>query len=194
MNKKDSASVIRTASERDLEPIAQLYQKSFPEHILVQRRLLNDVHYLDQRIKNPDERWVIAEDEGSIVGVAALAIAAPVGLGEIERVCVSHEHRGNGIAEDLCGALVDHARNAALGFVEAFARGDQPAMQRTFEKLGFKVYGVSPRFEILHDKNIVREQFVHMGLELKPETIDEQTLSLIPSANKIYCFLRAYQK
>ena len=147
---------------------------------------MNNPDYLSARIKNSDECWVVEESDNVIRGVAALAIASPVGLGEIERVCVDKRCRGQGIALSLCSRLVDEAILANLGFVEAFARGDQPGMQRTFDKLCFKVYGVAPRFEIMHDGKLVREQFVHMGLELKPETIDESKMMLIPNARRLY--------
>jgi len=124
------------------------------------------------------------------VGVAALAVAAPVGLGEIERVCVDALYRGNGVAKKLCSRLIENARERDLGFIEAFARGDQYGMQRTFETLGFTVYGVAPRFEIVHDGRVVREQFVHMGLEIKPETIDERSMTLIDAAKRMHALIR----
>ena len=170
----------------DTNRIAQLYNTSFSEHILVQRRLLNDPTYLSHHFQNKDEIWVVEECGEEIRGVAALSLCLPIGLGEIERVCVSKDHRGKGISLSLCDRLVEEAKNKDLGFIEAFARGDQPAMQRTFEKLGFKVYGISPRFEVMHDGQVVREQFVHMGLLLKPDTVDEHAMHLLPAAEKIY--------
>lgn len=182
-----SLFAVREALSPDLEQMAKLYHHHFSEHIMVQRNLLNNPSYLAEKIRNKDEKWVVAKTKEQIViGVAALAISPPVGLAEIERVCVSAQYRGNNIAVNLCSALVDYAREIDLGFVETFARGNQPAMQRTFEKIGFKVYGVSPRFEIIHDGQVVREQFVHMGLELKPETVDEQKMVLITAAKRIY--------
>jgi N-acetylglutamate synthase-like GNAT family acetyltransferase len=193
--------VVRQAEAADLEEMAALYASSFPEHIMVHRGILSNPSYLSEQIRSPDQRWMVAEmEDGSggaeIVGVAALAIARPVGLGEIERVCVGLPFRGNGVSAGLCGSLVEAARDEELGFVEAFARGNQPAMQRTFEKLGFIVYGVAPRFEIIHDssdgqKKVVREQFVHMGLELKPESVDEKGLGLIPPAQELYGMIHA---
>ena len=182
----DFISRVRLAEKQDVVQIARLYNDSFPEHIMVQRKVLNNPVYLADRCNNPDEVWAVEEQNGIIRGIAALAIIPPVGLGEIERVCVDRNTRGQGIAYKISDLLLNAARARNLGFVEAWARGDQPAMQRTFEKLGFKVYGVAPRFEVVHDEEVVREQFVHMGLELKPETVDERTMCLIPSARSIY--------
>lgn len=177
---------VRIAKLEDVEQIAKLYSTSFSEHILVQRGILNNPKYLAKRLQNPDEIWAVEEKDGKIRGIAALAVCLPIGLGEIERVCVETEQRGKGISYSICNFLVDKAKDLDLGFVEAFARGDEPAMQRTFEKLGFGVYGVSPRFEIVHNDKVVREQFVNMGLELKPETIDERKMNLIPKAQEVY--------
>jgi N-acetylglutamate synthase-like GNAT family acetyltransferase len=179
-------ATVRHAQTQDAHAVAHLYETSFPEHIMVHRGLLNNPEYLRGRFAAEDERWVVAERDSAIVGVAALAIIPPVGLAEIERVCVQRTLRGSGVAYRLCEALVEEARARDIGFVEAFARGDQPGMQRAAEKAGFRVYGISPRFEVIHDGVPVREQFVHMGLELKPETIDERTMKLIPAAQRLY--------
>jgi len=182
---KMTNSIVRKMNEQDAEEVAELFGNSFPEHIMVQRGFLNSPDYLKQRLQNPDECWMV-EENGSVRGVAALATAPPVGLGEIERVCVAKEHRGNGIAFNICKSLVEEAKSRELGFVEAFARGNEPAMQRTFDKLGFSVWGVSPRFEVMHNEKVVRELFVHMGLILKPESVDYLGATLIPPAQDIY--------
>ncbi|GEM_PF-3579692 len=176
---------VRKAEMKDIEQMARLYSKNFPEHIMVHRGLLNNPEYLMKRLQNQDEIWAVKEKDEEILGVAALAMVPPIGLAEVERACVASPFRGNGVAYSICSFLVDQANKHDIGFVEAFARGDQPAMQKTFEKLGFKVYGIAPRFEVVHDDRIVREQFVHMGLELKPESIDEKAMILIPKAREV---------
>ncbi len=183
---KATAVIIRPARIGDLPDMAALYSASFPEHILVHRGLLNNPEYLEKRIASPDERWAVAESGARIVGVAALALCLPIGLGEIERVCVDTQYRGKGIGSMVCRSLLESAKECGLGFVEAFARGTQPGMQRSLEKLCFKVYGVAPRFEVMHGDRVVREQFVHMGIELKPGTIDNAGTSLIPAAEKLF--------
>lgn len=172
--------LIRPATEQDLQRIADLYTTSFPEHIMVHRGILNNPKYLTQKISDPEQQWVVAEVNNEILGVAALAIAHPVGLGEIERVCVARPFRGNGIASAICSYLTRKAEEEGLGFVEAFARGNEPAMQRTFQKLGFQVFGIAPRFEVMHGDSVVRELFVHFGKVLRPETVDYEGATFIP--------------
>jgi N-acetylglutamate synthase-like GNAT family acetyltransferase len=174
--------VARRATADDAPEIAILYERHFPEHIMVRKGILNDPGYIREKIADPNHIWAVAGDR--ICGVAALAIAPPVGLGEIERVCVDARYRNNGIGGAICGLLLEEARQQDLGFVEAFARGTQYAMQRTFQNLGLRVYGISPRFEIMNDGRVMREQFVHMGIELKPETVLAGT-NLIPPAKEL---------
>jgi N-acetylglutamate synthase-like GNAT family acetyltransferase len=177
---------IAKAEKKDSKNIAELYDKNFSEHIMVQRGLLNDASYIESKLNQDEEEWIVAKVNNDVVGVAALAMIKPVGLAEIERVCVARSYRGNSLAYKMCSYLLDSAKVQGMGFIEAYARGDQPAMQKTFQKLGFKVYGVSPRFEVIHDGTVVREQFVHMGLELKPESIDMKKMKLIPKAQTLF--------
>jgi ribosomal protein S18 acetylase RimI-like enzyme len=179
--------VARKATADDAPAMARLYERCFPEHIMVQRGILNDPGYLRENIGDPDQVWAVAGDD--IFGVAALAIARPVGLGEIERVCVDERFRNNGVGKAICGLLLEEAKMQDLGFVEAFARGTQYGMQRAFESLGFRVYGISPRFEIMRYGNVMREQFVHMGIELKPETVLDET-NLILAARELDALVR----
>jgi N-acetylglutamate synthase-like GNAT family acetyltransferase len=178
--------LIRPAKQEDLEKMARLYEAGFPEHIMVRRGILNNPDELAKKISDPDQTWVVADTGSKIIGVAALAVVPPVGLGEIERVCVAQPFRGNGVAKSMCSYLVEDAIRKDIGFVEAFARGTQPAMQKTFDNLGFKVYGIAPRFEVMHDDSIVREPFVHMGRLLKPGTLDLQGTSLIKQAQEVF--------
>jgi len=183
---------VRPAKEQDLDQIASLYNRSFPEHIMVHRGFLNNPEYLREKINNKDEIWAVEEENGTIRGVAALGITRPVGLGEIERVCVDIPYRGNGVAKALCEYLTEQAVEQDLGFVESWARGCQPGMQKTFENLGFSEVGISARFEIIQivdDKErVVREKFVHYELILKPDTIKKET-NFIPKVQELHEFL-----
>jgi RimJ/RimL family protein N-acetyltransferase len=192
MEKEDF--LVRRMTPSDLDNIAKLYTENFPEHILVHRGILNNFTYLEGKINDPDQVWAVGEHDERMVGVAALAIFPPIGSAEIERVCVEKSFRGNGVARGICSYFVDLARQLGLGYIEAFARGNEPAMQRTLEKLGFQVYGISPKFEVMHGDKVVREEFVNMGLLLKPEILDTDEMDLIPDAKKVYTFLHKKRK
>jgi N-acetylglutamate synthase-like GNAT family acetyltransferase len=177
---------IRRMTEKDLEEVAGLYQTSFSDHILVQRNVLNNPSYLQKQIMDNDQIWKVGEVDGVIKGVAALGSVPIIGSGELERACVHQDFRQNGLSYKICSSLMEDAQEIGLSFVEGFARGTQPAMQRTLQKLGFKVYGVAPRFEVMHNGRIVRENFVHMGKLLDESRLDLTGQLLIPEADRVY--------
>lgn len=177
--------LFRRATVADVGQIAELYEKNFPEHIMVHKKVLNNHSYLEKKLNNQNEIWTVAEKEGKIIGVAVLRVVYHMGFGELSGACIAKPFRKKGIFHQLCKKLIDEAKNQGLGFIEGFARGDEQAVQKTLAKLGFKVYGVAPRFEIARQGNIKREQFVHMGIELKPG-ITEGSANLIPIAQILY--------
>ena len=77
--------------------------------------------------------FVCREDQGSIIGVAALHICW-AGLGEIRSVAVVPTHRGRGIASTLVKTCLAEAR--AIGLSEIFLLTLAPEY---FQRFGFKV-------------------------------------------------------
>ena len=49
---------IKIASLEDAQEVAELYNSSFKEHIMVQRGLLNNPDYLKDRFQQDAEKWV----------------------------------------------------------------------------------------------------------------------------------------
>jgi N-acetylglutamate synthase-like GNAT family acetyltransferase len=176
---------IRLASAQDSGQIAEMYEIAFSEHILVHEGKLNNPEFINGMIADPNVHYIVASQNGKIVGAAALAIADIIKGGEIERVVVADEYRGNGLSKDLCGELVGVAKEQGLQYVFAFARGGMKPMQKTFRNLGFEVFGVMPIFAIVHEGRVVRENFVHMGLLIEPESLYDNN-DLIPEAQRLY--------
>jgi amino-acid N-acetyltransferase len=77
--------------------------------------------------------FVYREDQGSIIGVAALHICW-AGLGEIRSVAVMPEHRGRGLGKELVTTCLAEAR--VLGLSEIFLLTLVPDF---FKPFGFKV-------------------------------------------------------
>jgi len=185
--------LVKWAKKQDAFGISQLYSSAFPEHILVHDHVLDNPEFIAREIEDGKKFYVAAEFNNAIVGAAALAYEPKLRGGEIERVVVDPRFRGNGVCKNLCKVLVGEAHVLDLDFVEAFARGTQRAMQQTFHDLGFRVYGISPRFAVLPEGKIVREQFVHMGRVLKPDSVYAKT-DLIGEAQALYGFLGQNQR
>jgi len=76
--------------------------------------------------------FFIAEDAGSIVGVAALHVGWE-GIAEIRSVAVSRKHLGKGVGRELVRSCLEDA--AVLGVSEVFVL---TYVAGFFEKMGFK--------------------------------------------------------
>jgi RimJ/RimL family protein N-acetyltransferase len=120
------------------------FADSLPDH---------DLLFLGRDLKHPRviaawlgaiaEGWidsVIAEDDGTIVGTAAL-VQDPLGwsahVGEI-RLLVSSDRRGTGVGRDLLEAMLQVASERQLAKLTAAMTPDQVGAIALFESLGFR--------------------------------------------------------
>lgn len=120
------------------------FAESLPDH---------DLLFLGRDLKHPRviaawlgaiaEGWIdslIAEDDGVIVGTAAL-VQDPLGwsshVGEI-RLLVAPERRGTGVGRDLLQAILRIASERGLAKLTAAMTPDQAGAIALFESLGFR--------------------------------------------------------
>jgi L-amino acid N-acyltransferase YncA len=120
------------------------FANSLPDH---------DLLFLGRDLKHPRviaawlgavaEGWidsVVAEDDGVIVGTAAL-VQDPLGwsahVGEV-RLLVSRERRGAGVGRDLLEAMLRVAHERGLAKLTAAMTPDQQGAIALFESLGFR--------------------------------------------------------
>lgn len=120
------------------------FADSLPDH---------DLLFLGRDLKHPRviaawlgaiaEGWIdslIAEDDGVIVGTAAL-VQDPLGwsahVGEI-RLLVSAQRRGSGVGRDLLEAMLQVASERGLAKLTAAMTPDQAGAIALFESLGFR--------------------------------------------------------
>ncbi|MBJ9966624.1 GNAT family N-acetyltransferase [Burkholderia seminalis] len=76
------------------------------------RRLIEEWCSGSNRFDKPGERLLMAEDDGSIVGIAGLNVdpyAAARDTARLRRVYVANDYRRRGIGEALVGALLEEA-------------------------------------------------------------------------------------
>ncbi len=78
--------------------------------------------------------FVCREDDGSLVGVAALHVSWD-GLGEIRSLAVAPEHQGRGIGSRLVHSCLTEA--SQLGLKQVFVLTTTPPF---FERFGFRLY------------------------------------------------------
>jgi amino-acid N-acetyltransferase len=114
---------IRKASRADAHAIAALVNLSEREGQLLPRSLAS--------IRASIGDWIVAEDNGRIVGAGSLLEMSPA-LSEVRSLVVAPEYRKYGIGGRIVDALVDEARARGIPTVFTLTRA-----VLFFERLGF---------------------------------------------------------
>jgi len=116
---------LREAKERDVPTVLSLINDYASKNLLL--------HRSEESLRARLADFVVAEDDGEIVGCGALSELGP-GLGEIRSLAVREDQAGKGIG----GHIVEHLKGEAAerGFSEVLALTRRV---RFFEELGFSV-------------------------------------------------------
>ena len=121
----------------------QAFARDLPEHdLLFLGRDLRQPRVIAAWLTAIDDGWIdglIAEDDGGLVGTAAL-VRDPLGwsahVGEI-RLLVAPERRGTGVGRDLLQAVMQVAATRGLLKLTVAMTADQTGTLDLFEALGF---------------------------------------------------------
>ncbi|MFC4910719.1 ribosomal protein S18-alanine N-acetyltransferase [Actinomadura gamaensis] len=130
---------LRGMTEADLGAVHALEQVLFPEDAWSERMLR------DELADQPRTRhYVVAEEDGEIVGYAGLAAAAD--QADVQTIGVRADLRGRGIGAALLTELLDEAvrRGSAQVFLEV--RADNDPARRLYERFGFVRVGLRRRY------------------------------------------------
>jgi len=95
-------------------------------------------------LKDPARRAWVAEAEGRVVGLVAVAQAADVV--EIEHLAVAPETRRQGIGTALVAHVLNAAAARGAGEVHLDVRRRNRAALRLYVRLGFVEVGMRPRY------------------------------------------------
>lgn len=100
----------------------------------------------------------LAEDGGAVVGCIALrGLRGKPGCGEIKRLYVRPEYRGQGLADRLLEALENHAKEFRYEWLYLDTAADMKAAARFYERKGFEPslrYNDNPQAAIFMRKAI----------------------------------------
>lgn len=101
-----------------------------------------DENYLldTDRLAQPDICFLLARLDGVAVGCGAVRMDGE-GYGEIKRMFVRPEQRGQRIAEKLLDALADIARQQGLSWLKLETGHEQVAAVKLYERCGFRACG-----------------------------------------------------
>lgn len=129
--------IIRDMTLDDVDRVSQLEEEAFsmPWHR----------ESFIEMINNKDALYMVADDNGKVVGTCGIITA--VGEGDISNVVVDKEYRNKGVGELLVSEVMKKAAdtlNVAEYTLEV--RVSNASAIRLYEKLGFVSEGIRPRF------------------------------------------------
>ena len=120
--------IIRMATNEDIPAIAALEAVCFPEDPWPERFFALGMNGL-----------AVAEEEGAIVGYAALS--SVLDEGSLDNIAVAPEHRRQGVADGLLAAIGAMGRDRELSFITLEVRASNEAAIALYEKHGFAPVG-----------------------------------------------------
>lgn len=160
-------TTIRAAILADTQVIADLVNLGEREGQLLPRTI--------ESIRASIDDWVVAEENGRIVGIGSLLEMSPT-LSEVRSLAVTPEYRKHGIGNQIVNALIDLARERNIPTVFALTRA-----VLFFEKLGFKITDKETFPEkVWRDCNICPVQFacdevaMVLSVDSQQSTVDSQ--------------------
>jgi [ribosomal protein S18]-alanine N-acetyltransferase len=124
---KDSRGVIRYATEEDLKSTGEIERLSFPHPW--------DYDYQKAALK---DLFLIYED-GGVLGYLIAVCYHQLSKAMIMKIAVHPDHRGQGIAGELLGKIVEVLRRAGIAEVEIDAKMIGKGPVALYERFGFRV-------------------------------------------------------
>ncbi|MEU7899488.1 ribosomal protein S18-alanine N-acetyltransferase [Nonomuraea sp. NPDC049152] len=126
-------------TEADLPAVMALERATFPLDAWSEGMMRGEL--ADQ----PRTRhYVVAVDDGLIVGYAGLAVAAD--QADVQTIAVLTERQGEGIGSAMLTELFDEARRRAAQEIFLEVRADNPRARSVYERFGFEEIGVRRRY------------------------------------------------
>lgn len=99
---------------------------------------------LRQSLERPDYLFLVAEEEGRVVGYAGLLRV--LDEGDITNIVIDQEFRGKGLGSELTGTLLAEGRGLGIRAFTLEVRVSNAAAIHIYERLGFVSEGIRKRF------------------------------------------------
>lgn len=100
--------------------------------------------FVDEMTTNKCARYVVAEDDGKILGYAGAWLVFDEG--HITNIAVDEAARGRGIGTMVTKALMQYAANMGVQYMTLEVRKSNLVAQGLYKKLGFIELGVRKRY------------------------------------------------
>lgn len=130
---------LRRARAADLDAVIAIERAVYPSDAW-------SAEAMASQLENENTRYLIAEEDGAVVGYAGLLAPPGAETAEVHTVTVAEALRRRGIGRRMIVALLDEA--AVRGATEVFleVRVDNESAQALYRSLGFEAVGVRPRY------------------------------------------------
>jgi [ribosomal protein S18]-alanine N-acetyltransferase len=122
---------------RDVEAVHQIEEATF-----AMPWSLNS--FTDEMERNACARYLVAEENGEIVGYAGAWIIFEEG--HVTNVAVEASRRGQGIGKALMAALMQYAANLGVKYLTLEVRKSNLAARKLYERFGFIQLSVRKRY------------------------------------------------
>ena len=100
--------------------------------------------FVKEMTKNTCARYLVAEEEGRIVGFAGAWIV--LDEAHVTNIAVAADCRGRGIGRKLTEALMQYAANLGVVYATLEVRRSNAVAQSLYKSLGFEYVGVRKRY------------------------------------------------
>lgn len=98
----------------------------------------------EEMTTNPCARYLVAEEDGRVIGYAGAWIV--MDEGHLTNVAVDAPYRGRGVGAALLSALIAYASNLGAAYLTLEVRRSNLTAQRLYRRLGFVELGVRKRY------------------------------------------------
>lgn len=130
-------AVLREMRWWDIDPVLELERELFPEDAWSAGMFWSELAHA--RGPRATRRYVVAEEDGEIVGYAGLAAAG--GLGDVQTIAAARDQWGSGLGSRLLTDLLGHATAFECTEVLLEVRVDNTRAQKLYERFGFEPIG-----------------------------------------------------
>ncbi len=160
MGKTAGKYLIRLMTEIDVDGVARVERDAFsapwPPAVFA------------EELKNPLTHYLVMESKGEIIGYAGFWLV--VGEAQVTNIALLKKHHGKGWGTELVEGLVNLAKDCGADSIVLEARKSNFAALNLYQKLGFAVCGVRPKYylddgedALLMGKNLTDEQEADNG-------------------------------
>ncbi|AWE54721.1 MULTISPECIES: ribosomal protein S18-alanine N-acetyltransferase [Streptomyces] len=121
----------------DIDFVLALEKELFPEDAWSRGMFWSELAH--SRGAEATRRYVVAEEDGRLVGYAGLASAGD--LADVQTIAVARDHWGTGLGGRLLAELLRAATEFECAEVMLECRVDNVRAQRLYERFGFEAIG-----------------------------------------------------